>query len=324
MEKFISLWFSRLPNAAHYNFFTNMKATIDAAPQDVTDVLGDNIPAFVTLLAEERDHMDWINKNTLTQEIEEADQAMDAALTALRTTVRGMRTFSVASISTAAKRIYTMLMDYGTVTKKPYEEQSGDVKTILAQISEGGRYYDDISVLKKAASVVGGMIVDLQNAFNNFTSLLAQRDAQSLEKPKRPFPDVRRDIEAVYRKMVNIIDAHAAVGTSPAFDDFIKSLNPEIERLNAEFHRARKDLGVGDHTVIEPIDTQPYVEGRPSTPVPVVHYCEGDEKPTVQLFLGRDFSVTYRNNDNVGMANLTIHGQGKYKGAKITTFMIAR
>jgi hypothetical protein len=323
MEKFISLWFGRLPNAAHYNFFTNVEAAIDASPSVVTDALGDNIPAFDALLAEEKAHMDWINKSALTQEIEEADQVMDAALTALRTTVRGMRTFSVTSISTAAKRIYTMLMDYGSVTRKPYEEQSGDVKTIIAQISEGGRYYDDISVLKEAASVVGGMIVDLQNAFGNFTSLLAQRDAQSLEKPKRPFPDVRRDIEAVYRKMVNIIDAHAAVGTSLAFDDFIKSLNPEIERLNAEFHRARKDLGVGDHTVIEPLETQSYVENLPATPVPVVHYREGD-KPTVRLSLGRDFSVTYRNNDNVGMANLTIHGQGKYKGAKTTTFMIAR
>jgi hypothetical protein len=43
MEKFISLWFGRLPNVAHYNFFTNVKAAIDASPSVVTDALGDNI-----------------------------------------------------------------------------------------------------------------------------------------------------------------------------------------------------------------------------------------------------------------------------------------
>jgi hypothetical protein len=80
---------------------------------------------------------------------------------------------------------------------------------------------------------------------------------------------------------------------------------------------------VGDHTVIEPIDTQPYVENRPATPVPVVHYRE-DDKETVRLSLGKDFDVTYKNNDKVGMAELTIHGKGDYKGQKGTTFRIAR
>jgi hypothetical protein len=323
MAKFITLRFSSLPNAPHYNFFINVKARIAAAPQAVTDVIGDDIPTFNKFFAEERDHMDWIAKSSLTAKIEEADRVLDAALTALRTTVRGMTTFSVVSIADTATHVYTMLMSYGNVNARPYEYQSGDVEAILEQITVGGKYYDAVNALKKVSSIVGGHIVDLDNALKTFKNLLAQRDETSLEKPKRPFPDVRHDIEAVYHKMADIIDAHAAVGTSPAFDDFINKLNPEIERLNAEFHRARKDLGVGDRTVIEPIATQPYVEGRPATPVPTVHYRE-DDKPVVQLSLGRDFSITYRNNDNVGMANLTIHGQGKYKGTKITTFMIAR
>lgn len=37
-----------------------------------------------------------------------------------------------------------------------------------------------------------------------------------------------------------------------------------------------------------------------------------------------DFSVTYRNNVNVGTATLILHGKGAYKGQKIVTFNIAR
>jgi hypothetical protein len=318
-----TLVFKNLPNAAHYKFCSSVKKQIDASPEAITSKLGDLITEFDALVAEEKAISDWVYKSTLTGKIKDADQVMDTALTALRTTVRGMTTFSVTSLADTANRVYTMLMKYGHVNVKPYEDQSRDVETILEQISAGGAYYDDISVLKKTSSIVGGHIVDLQNAFNNFTSLLAERDAHSLLKPDRTFPEVRHDIEPVYHKIALVINSGAVMGDSPAFVAFVNALNPEIERLNAEHHHARKDLGVGDHTVIEPIETQSYVEGRPATPVPTVHYRE-DDKPTVQLSLGRDFAVSYRNNDNVGMAEITVSGKGKYKGSKTTTFMIAR
>jgi hypothetical protein len=54
-----------------------------------------------------------------------------------------------------------------------------------------------------------------------------------------------------------------------------------------------------------------------------VHYRE-DGKETVQLSLGADFAVTYKNNVHVGTAELTIHGKGAYKGQKTVTFNIAR
>jgi hypothetical protein len=82
--------------------------------------------------------------------------------------------------------------------------------------------------------------------------------------------------------------------------------------MNEQFHRAKKDLSTSDHTVVEPIPTQPYTE-RPVTVIPNVYYRE-EGKETVRLSLGKDFSVTYRNNINVGTAELTIHGKGAYKG----------
>ncbi|MDR3236031.1 MAG: hypothetical protein LBT48_04805 [Prevotellaceae bacterium] len=53
------------------------------------------------------------------------------------------------------------------------------------------------------------------------------------------------------------------------------------------------------------------------------HYRE-EGKPTVELVFAKDFDVTYKNNTDVGTADLTIHGKGAYKGQKLTTFNIAR
>jgi hypothetical protein len=320
MKQLIPIHFNSLPNAAHCTFCLNVNTTLTSSPQEITDALGNLVPDFATLLAEEELLEDWVRKSTLTAKIEEADHAMDAALTALRTTIRGMRTFSVVAIADTATHVYTMLMDYGHVNIKPYEEQIGNIESILRQITEGGDYYDAVNALKKVASIVGGMIVDLNNTFNTFRNLLSQRDKRSLKKPERTFLPVRRDIEAVYHKIAVIINAGIVMKTSPAFVDFVNELNPEIERLNAEFHRARTRLTPA-HTSVEPVPMQSYT-GMPITPLPRVFFQT--EKETLELELGKDFSLTYRNNTEVGEARLIVHGKGAYIGTHETSFYIAR
>jgi hypothetical protein len=63
--------------------------------------------------------------------------------------------------------------------------------------------------------------------------------------------------------------------------------------------------------------------GKAVTPLPKAYYRE-EGKPTVELVFARDFSVTYKNNVDIGTADLTLHGKDAYKGQKKTTFNIAR
>jgi hypothetical protein len=114
-----------------------------------------------------------------------------------------------------------------------------------------------------------------------------------------------------------------AITTSGAYDEFINKLNVQVAYFNEHNHRAaRKDLGEGEHTVIEPIATQQYTE-KAVTPLPKAYYRE-EGKPTVELVFAKDFSLTYKNNINVGTAEVTLHGKGAYKGQKTVTFNIAR
>jgi hypothetical protein len=319
MIQLITPRFSSLPAAAHYNFFTQVNAAIAASPEAVTSALGDLIAAFDPLLAEEKAHMDWIRKSVLTAKIEAADQVMDGALTTLRTSVRAMTSFQMSSaVKDAAVRVYTMLMSYGDVNRKPYEDQRGDLQTILSQISTGGAYFADMSQLSGASSILSGMISALRTAFTAFESLLAQRDTQSLQKPERPLPEVRHDIEAVYRKIAGVIDAGALLNVTPAFAAFIDSLNPEIERLNAEHRRVRHDIAACEP---EPIPAQAYT-GRPVTPSTFKVLYMTLHDGTIQLELGKDYNLTYKDNKDVGNAEVTIHGKGAYKGAKTVTFII--
>jgi hypothetical protein len=121
--------------------------------------------------------------------------------------------------------------------------------------------------------------------------------------------------------MVYVINAGAAMGVSADFITLIDHLNPEIAHFNAEFHRVRRNLGVGGHTEVADIPTQACT-GQPVTPVPRVFYRHDNDQPAVELALGKDFAVTYKNNIKPGMAEVTVHGKGAYKGRVTVNFII--
>jgi hypothetical protein len=306
------LSFKELPNAAHFNFVSRVNLLILASSSVLTAALGALVAIFNTWLTEETALMSWVKKSVLTKQIEEANRRMDRALTALRVQVRA-QTFSLTqNIAAAANRVYTMLMGYGNVNAKSYEYQDGDVRSILQQLTGSGEYVTDASTLGLSAS-----INELQASFSIFEQLLKQRDDKSLKKPEKTFREVRKGIEGVYRQIETIINANAVVNASPVFATFINNLNPEIERLNREYHRVRLDIGESEP---EPIQPQIYT-GKPLTPTPKVLYVTPHDG-TVQLELGKDFDITFDHNVEVGNAECTVHGKGAYKGRKTVTFVI--
>jgi hypothetical protein len=314
VTQFKVLIFRNLPNGAHYDYCVYASSKFAAAPSILKPLISAPVAEFNTWLAKETALMEWVRKSALTKQIAEADNRLDHDLVALNAQTHALEYSHTPAIAEAATRVYIMLMSYGKVYDKSYDNQAGDVRAILEQLA--GAYAADVTALGLTP-----LVTELQSAFTEFRNLLAQRSTDELKKPTETFPAVRRGIEEAYHQVVFTVNGLMIVGPKVEAEALINSLNGEIERLNAEFHRAKKDLSVGDHTVIEPIDTQPYMENRPATPVPAVHYRE-DGKETVRLSLGKDFSVTYKNNDKVGMAELTIHGKGKYTGRYDTTFHI--
>jgi hypothetical protein len=284
------------------------------SPSSLTSILGTLPQEFNADLNIEKAIEDWIKKSVLTEKIAEADRRMDRAITALRAQVRAQGYITNTTIADAAQRVYTMLMDYENISRKPYENQVGDVESILRQFASSGAYYSDASTLGLST-----LISELQASLTLFSQLLKQRDEKSLLKPDKTFKEICRIIEPKYHRIETKINAGAALNTSTAFETFINHLNPEIDRLNAEFHRVRRDIADCEPEQIQP---QTYT-GRPLTPTPKVLYVTQHDG-TIQLELGKDYNLTFKNNTNVGNAECTIHGKGAYKGRKTVTFVIVR
>jgi hypothetical protein len=310
MTKFRSVLFKYLPNAAHCHYFTNVSAALADSPPALLTILGTLPAEFNEKLVVEKALMDWTVKSYLTKEIVIADAGMNRALIALKSQVRTLQLSIVSDIANAALRTYIMLKDYGRVYRKPYDEKLGDIFSILRQFDDS--YAADAAILGLAVYVS-----ELQRAAAEFDRLLALRSSKSLNKPSEDFRTVRRSIEKIYHRITFLINAGAAVNASPAFAAFINGLNPEIERLNDEFHRVRRKM---NHAQIEAIPAQTYT-GEPLTPTPAV-FCTTPHGETVKLQLGKDYNFTYRNNTKAGTAQCTVHGKGLYTGRRTVTFII--
>jgi hypothetical protein len=86
-------------------------------------------------------------------------------------------------------------------------------------------------------------------------------------------------------------------------------MNPEIVRFNEQYHHARIDIKDAQPADIGP---QPFT-GLAVTPLPEVLFVKKDGSME-RLVFGVDYSLTYRNNVNVG--------KGKYRGTNTVSFVI--
>ncbi|MDR3132429.1 MAG: DUF6261 family protein [Prevotellaceae bacterium] len=315
MKKILTIHSHDIPLSAHLQFFYQTDTRLSAAGEALRDAIAALLPPFHAALTKENAVYLWIRKSELTKAIAKASDTLDGRIALVNAGVDfGSRSLTPATAESGA-RVYDMLKNYGKIMDKSYDAKAGAVREVIQHFNTD--YAQDIVHLG-----LGMQVQSLEAALNAFVSLLNQRSDEKINKPNYTAAEARKELEGAWQPIVYIINSNAGAGTATDFATFIDHLNPEIERINAEFHRAHKDLGEGEHTVISPIPAQQYT-GQPVTPVPEVYYTE-DGKPAVKLFLGNDFSITYKDNQHVGMAELTIHGKGKYKGKKSATFHIAR
>jgi hypothetical protein len=315
MKKIKAIYFVYLRNEAHYEFLWIFRHLVDEY-QQVKTLLGALFNAFLALLDTEKALLDAARASALTKQVADADHRVDRAVSGIKATVNAARHALDPVVAEAARVLYIRLREFGNIRGKAYEEESAAVQVLLDDLNS--TYVPQVSYVN-----LQSWVSELVEAEAAFTQLYLQRGGEIAFRPQGRMTDVHREIEASYHSMTTLIDASAIVDASTVYDDFIAKINAQVTYFNEHnHHHARKDISVGDHCVIETIDTQKYTE-KAVTPIPKGFYRE-EGKPTEELVFAKDFSLTYKNNTEVGMAEVTLHGKGAYKGQKTVTFNISR
>jgi hypothetical protein len=313
--KIIKIHLAHLRNEAHYQFLILFRDLLIAFPF-IFNLTRELYNQFILLLDRESQLVDAERGSVLSKALAKADKQVDKIVVGINSIINaGLHHYNQA-VQEAAETLKARMKVFGNIKGKPYEEESAAVKLLITDLNGKYRPLTDLLGLRE-------WVDQLELAENEFEQIFKQRNTELAEKPDFNLRQVRKEIDAVYQQIIEFIDAAAIANPSPDFDAFIRELNEEIEyAIDHSHRRVKKDLGAGDHTVIEPVDMQIYT-GKPVIVIPTVHYCE-EGKPTVELIFAVDFNVTYRNNIEVGTADIIVHGKGKYKGKKTVTFSIIK
>lgn len=313
--------YENLRNEAHVEFHTNTNSLIE---RFTAAALGIASPyaVYKPLFDEEVDALDQIRKSVLTPVVGEYEQKRDRLLRGFEEDVKAHLNHYDDTQREAARKIEVILEHYGSITDKPYVEETAAIEDLNRELTKPENYAQ-VSKLG-----LEGWLEQLVYASRKVEELMMQRNQEWAQRPDLHMRTIRRQVDKEFRVIIDLLESLVRVNGTDTNKDFIAELNRLMkyykDMLAQEAGRRHpvKDLGAVDHCVIEPIDVQLYT-GKPLMVVPRVHYrTEG--KPTAELILGKDFDVTYKNNTDVGMAEVTVHGKGKYQGTKSTTFMITR
>jgi hypothetical protein len=298
--------FGHLRNEAHYeilvifdsllNKFTVVKALVSMF-----------YTLFLQLLNREKQLVDAAKKSPLTEDLTEADKRIDRDLTAMRDAVKSAMNHFTPSVAKAGKELYERLKDFGNIREKSYEEESAAVQVLISDLQT--KFAPQV-----AAVGLTQWLSELYNAEAAFTAIYLQRNAEDSAREQDNMKEVRKEIEAVYKKMIIIIENNMNTTGEATCGQFARELNEAIKYANEHIHRHVK-TDIAEATV-KTIDDQPYTS-RPVIFIPEVWHNHRELVATV------DYTFTFRNNIQPGNAELILRGIGDFKGKKTVTFTIA-
>ncbi|MDR1405900.1 MAG: DUF6261 family protein [Prevotellaceae bacterium] len=277
---------------------------------------------FKALLTEEVVALDVILRSKITEIIDRLDRERDSYWRGFEDHVKADLHHFNPDRRESAHQLMVILEHYGDIAHRSLDAETAAIEDLHTELLKPDNF------VHVAALGLGEWLGNLVQTSRNLDEQMKMRYEEAGKRPDLHMRGIRKQLDRTDRDIFDRIESLVNVNGEADYKDFLHELNAVMTRykdlLAQEAGRRRhvKDLGEGDHTVIEPIDTQKYTE-RPITVIPKVHYRE-EGKPTLNLSLGKDFDVTFKNNTDVGMAEVTVHGKGDYKGEKTTTFMIAR
>jgi hypothetical protein len=315
MYQIKEIYFSRLRNEAHYEFFVVVSVLVENFPE-VGRVVKLQIDILNEVLDREKHLLDAARASAYTQLIAEADHRVDYTISSIKAVVKAQIHAFNKEVAEAARVLNLRIKEFGNIQQRGYEEESAAVQVLLSDLN---------GKLATQVKLVGlkEWIDELNTAEAEFTSLYMNRNVETAGKPQDRMLDIRRQIQEVYRQMIILIAAAVLTEPREEYIEFIAQLNTQIKYFNEHsHHHTRKDISVGNHCIIEPIETQSYTS-KAITPIPKVSYRE-EGKPTLELGFAVDFFVTYKENVDVGMAKCIVHGKGDYKGQMTVPFMIEK
>jgi hypothetical protein len=308
--KIKAIHFERLSIESHCQFLSDVKQLIDD-DTSLTTFLAELLPPFYNLLTLEEKQIALVRNSVQSEELTKADQRRDRCLASIYCAVNMMLQHFDDTVAAAARKLKQRINTFcDDIENAAYEEKTTAVRVLLKELKT--TYAEPTRTIGLDVWMPG-----LEKTQVGFDAIFYARNPELAKRPQGEMKDVCHKIEPNYHLIADKIDAYNRVNND-AFGAFTSQVNDLVDYFEEHgFYRDKSDVGTTDHTVIEHLETQEYIE-KPVTPISVT--CYHEKSRPVEVAPDNNFSVNYNNNIGVYMTEPTIYENGKYKEEKTTTF----
>jgi hypothetical protein len=252
-----------------------------------------------------------IKSNPLTELIAELDKQRDNGLLEIKRDAKAAEKSSDPQKANAGKELITFIKPYDHVEKEPIMTETSTLFHMRDQ-------YNAKPPVQTAAATL-----QLTGVFNNLFVINEQLfqlwNERALNEAENSSPSpssIRSPLETAYRDFCDIVIKTIKLQPSPELEKLFAMMNEIRIKYSMNLPVKLTDA----NTITDPIPIQKYT-GKPIRPIPCVFFKK-DTGELSELQFTIDFYVTYRNNVDIGDAQVIIHGKGKYTGSYIYTFNI--
>jgi hypothetical protein len=258
-----------------------------------------------------RENLVLDKKNPLTEQIAIFDKKRDSDFWEVKRTSKAAAKSSIEEKAEAGKLLENFLKPYQNLAKEPLMSETSSINHLRTQ-------FDSNPALQRAADTL-----QLTDVFNNLwnnneqLSILWNERAISEAEKNGPSPSsLKNNLEKSYHDFCDII--LQSVKFQP--DNTIQTLFSVMNEIRIKYAKSLPVKINSKNIFVEPVPVQKYT-GKDITPITRVLIRKENEEFT-ELRFTVDFYFTYRNNIEVGEAQIIIHGKGKYTGTYTSTFHI--
>jgi len=209
-------------NAGHYQFQTDFNSTVIKYTPQALGIVED-YAAYTPLLQDEGVALVAITKSATTEEVETADKNRDFTFRGLADNVTNSLNHYDPAVREAARRVKVILDGFGNLARKPDDEESGLISSLIADLRT--KVATEIQTL----SIVE-WINELERLNNVFIALEATRNSEEATRTELRMKQVRVEVDAAYKKIVKRINALIVVNGEAPYTEFVKELNARITR----------------------------------------------------------------------------------------------
>jgi hypothetical protein len=186
---------------------------------------------FLRLYAREDEALKKISASAFTPKIHEADAARDETLTGMIEINKGMCKHWTPTTRDAARRVQVALNAYKHSGSKPINEETSAIYNLVQELRTE-KYAAD-------AQTVGLTlwVSELERRNNAVETLVKDRFNESAAKTDVVLRDARRETDAEYKDICDIINAFVLLEGATEYETFIRTLNEVIKKYAVKHHK---------------------------------------------------------------------------------------